>query len=272
MEIKRYAVLFSKGLEKKRKVFSDGTLIVKHLPTSITMVLLDNDGKEVKRQNNKTVGDHEPGDEFQFGMNIVQVESLLEVSTAAPNTIGDVLEGQRQSAPSASSSDLTAGSQMAGTANLQQKRKPPTSIFKHHKDVANMGNRHLVVRTHQQQARIAANDGNDIDKNDDIDVNDADEDELPHKKQFSHVVGRPKPNMLPTGQDGLLKTCAKTRPRLDTQLQRSMKAHQVEAAQFLLNALASNEDMVRGAILADEVCISPVVKYLLSYVCVAGLQ
>ena len=100
--VQKFNVLYVKKSEKKRKIYSDGQLIIGRIPNqpTIAMVTLkDDEGKDVYKKKGPFQSQVNTGDEFVIGGAYeIQVEGLMDVLTstisngATTATTGNVVD------------------------------------------------------------------------------------------------------------------------------------------------------------------------------------
>jgi len=87
----KYKVLYTKDGKKKRKVFSDGFLVIRRLPVSTScnhvVMLQSEEGDELWRTNDKNIDCYRSGEELQRGAYLLQIEEEVASSTVTASRI-----------------------------------------------------------------------------------------------------------------------------------------------------------------------------------------
>jgi hypothetical protein len=84
-----YKVLYTKDGNKKRKIFHEGSLIVKKsVGSSCTTILWDEHQQELRKStDNSTSKSYSSGDEFMFGIYLIQIEEVTQKAEEVENSI-----------------------------------------------------------------------------------------------------------------------------------------------------------------------------------------
>lgn len=227
---KAFNVLYTSDVNKKRKVYHDGTLNLKHnaqLDQNVSASLFAEDKALLRRSTEKAklFNDVSVGDEIVIGNFSVQIESILEEnvneedSHANSSDISCIKNDQN-----IKSSSLKVG--------LSQSFRQPSTINHESKKLAT-------------GIRMVANKAEDTSEKTNISI-----------AKFK------APSRANEQQDFRVSTsCSSLVVELDASLTAKMRQHQIDGANFLLNRLtedrseSGSESLVQGAILADEVIL-----------------
>ena len=279
----KYKVLYTKDGKKKRKVFSDGFLVIRRpVGTSNSnhhhaVSLQSEEGADLWRTNDKSIDCYRSGEELQRGVYLLQIEEeVAAVATVSSShdcrglkaTDQKVVDGDKEnkvqggllSCPSSSSNSFIISSKgpskFRAPVPLSHQVNCPTKTKVVRKILTDATNTVKTVSFIDEGFWGASDDSDDIVDDDDAMESGPDKDfeaALPSSvSSSSSCSSTGKRVLLPLS--GLIE--------LDPQLTTKMRPHQIEGATFLLGRLTDPgpqeglaEGMLHytGAILADEV-------------------
>lgn len=283
----KYKVLYTKDGKKKRKVFSDGFLVIRRpvgTSNSSQVSLQTEEGADLWRTNDKSIDCYRSGEELQRGVYLLQIEEeVAAVATVSSSrdcsglkaTDQQVVDGDKEnkvqggllSCPSSSSSSNGFIISSKGSSKFRAPSVPVSVPLSHQ---VNCPTKTKVVRkiltdtTNTVKTVSFIDEGfwGASDDSDDI-VDDDDAMESGPDKDFEAALSSSiSSSSSSTGKRVLLPYSGLI--ELDPQLTTMMRPHQIEGATFLLGRLTDPgpqeglaEGMLHytGAILADEVSL-----------------
>ena len=275
----KYKVLYTKDGKKKRKVFSDGFLVIRRpVGTSNSnhhhaVSLQSEEGADLWRTNDKSIDCYRSGEELQRGVYLLQIEEEVATVSSSHDCSGlkatdqQVVDGDKEnkvqggllSCPSSSSSNSfiissKGSSKFRAPVPLSHQVNCPTKTKVVRKILTDATNTVKTVSFIDEGFWGASDDSDDI-------VDDDDAMESGPDKDFEAALSSSvSSSSSSTGKRVLLPPSGLI--ELDPQLTTKMRPHQIEGATFLLGRLTDPgpqdglaEGMLHytGAILADEV-------------------
>lgn len=279
----KYKVLYTKDGKKKRKVFSDGFLVIrKPVGTSNSnhhhaVSLQSEEGADLWRTNDKSIDCYRSGEELQRGVYLLQIEEeVAAVATASSSrdcsshkvTDQQVVDGDKEnevqggllSCPNSSNcfviSSKGSSKFRAPSVPLSHQVNCPTKTKVVRKILTDATNTVKTVSFIDERFWGASDDSDDI-----VDYDDAME-SGPDKDFEAALSSSVSSSSSSTGKRVILPHSGLI--ELDPQLTTKMRPHQIEGATFLLGRLTDpgpQEGLAEGvlhytgAILADEVSL-----------------
>ena len=276
MNITKYQVLYTKDGAKKRKLFSDGYLIVKDGSNNARAVsLTSDDNTEVWRTSGKIMASYEVGNEITLGSYLIQIDSIVSEGVES-STTKKPSPVHAPTLPSLKQAKFVAPSRLIPF-------KPKTMVAKDESNIVysqNINENDNDVFWNQENLTSSpppVSSTAQINSNVQIE-----------SKQFLENNAKPinlnnsatrfpvynQPNSKNSGNISRMKTSGPVTilPEQDPSLTRLMRPHQIIGADFIIARLLGKpcsdseethssgsdssvqDNICTGAILADEVC------------------